>query len=160
MTVWGAAQQMIETFDTNKDGEIDYPEFLAMMRANNKDLQARTCLLIPSTSALQPFLGCPSKACMLVWGLDWATVLRVYCRDCARGRALPRRTHPPIFVRDRVVASQPPSQQGPPSSGPPRELPAVPAAAPAPAAAAELCAPCPQGFSLIAALERAWLGSA
>ena len=39
-----AGQQMIETFDTNKDGEIDYPEFLAMMRANNKDLQARTCL--------------------------------------------------------------------------------------------------------------------
>ncbi len=39
-----AGQQMIETFDTNKDGEIDYPEFLAMMRANNKDLQARACL--------------------------------------------------------------------------------------------------------------------
>ena len=39
-----AGQQMIETFDTNKDGEIDYPEFLAMMRANNKDLQARVCL--------------------------------------------------------------------------------------------------------------------
>jgi hypothetical protein len=32
---------MIETFDTDKDGEIDYPEFLAMMRANNKELQAR-----------------------------------------------------------------------------------------------------------------------
>ncbi len=36
-----AAQTMIQTFDTDKDGEIDYPEFLAMMRANNKELQAR-----------------------------------------------------------------------------------------------------------------------
>ena len=42
-----AGQQMIETFDTNKDGEIDYPEFLAMMRANNKGLQARTCFPLP-----------------------------------------------------------------------------------------------------------------
>ena len=43
-------QQMIETFDTNKDGEIDYPEFLAMMRANNKDLQARACLTLSPRS--------------------------------------------------------------------------------------------------------------
>ncbi len=42
--MWGAWQTMIEQFDTDKNGEIDYPEFLAMMRANNKDLQARVPL--------------------------------------------------------------------------------------------------------------------
>lgn len=33
-------QNMIDQFDTNHDGEIDYQEFLAMMRADNEDLKA------------------------------------------------------------------------------------------------------------------------
>jgi hypothetical protein len=39
------AQSLIDQFDTNHDGEIDYPEFLAMMRANNDGLKAASTYL-------------------------------------------------------------------------------------------------------------------
>ena len=34
------AQTLIDQWDTNHDGQIDYPEFLAMMRANNEVLSS------------------------------------------------------------------------------------------------------------------------
>lgn len=38
-------QVLIDQYDTNHDGQIDYPEFLAMMRAQNEELvQASTYL--------------------------------------------------------------------------------------------------------------------
>ncbi|CAL8466924.1 g6460 [Coccomyxa elongata] len=38
-------ERLIDEYDTNHDGEIDYPEFLAMMRANNDGLRAASTYL-------------------------------------------------------------------------------------------------------------------
>ena len=49
LTSWCCAgrQVLMDQYDTNHDGQIDYPEFLAMMRAQNEELvrllHALTC---------------------------------------------------------------------------------------------------------------------
>ena len=57
--VGSGLQTLIDQWDTNHDGQIDYPEFLAMMRANNEVLFLRRC----RSSVMRSGPGCPSKVC-------------------------------------------------------------------------------------------------
>ena len=49
MVTW---QVLMEQYDTNHDGQIDYPEFLAMMRANNEELVAASTYLRRRSSTM------------------------------------------------------------------------------------------------------------
>ena len=47
-----AMQTLIDTFDVNQDGSIDYPEFCAMMRQNNTELQEARSFFRDRTSPM------------------------------------------------------------------------------------------------------------